>query len=190
MPDPEIEKLGPLAPLAGIWEGTRGTDVAPAVPDRAATATSPYRERIVFEPMGSVDNHEQVLQALRYRTTAWRIGGDEPFHEEVGYWLWDAERKQVLRCFLVPRGVSVIAGGTAEADARSFELAADVGSQTYGICSNRFLDQEFRTVRYELRVTLHGENRWSYEEDTQLQIKGRFEIFHHTDDNTLTRVEA
>ncbi len=44
------------------------------------------------------------------------------FHEELGYWLWDAQAKQVLRCFMVRRGVTVIAGGTAEPDARAFRL--------------------------------------------------------------------
>jgi gamma-glutamyltranspeptidase len=55
--------------------------------------------------------------------------------------LWDPKAKQVLRCFLVPRGVAVIAGGTAEPNAKSFALSADVGSETYGICSNKFLDK-------------------------------------------------
>ena len=76
-----------------------------------------------------------------------RPGGWErmiPFHEELGYWMWDAANQQVMRCFIVPRGVNVIAGGTVEADATSFELSADVGSETYGICSNKFLDEDSR----------------------------------------------
>ena len=84
--------------------------------------------------------------------------------------------------------VSVIAGGTVKADADSFEIAADVGSETYGICSNQWLDVEFKTVRYELKVTIHDDDSWSYEEDTVLQMKGRDEPFHHTDANTLRRV--
>ena len=82
---------------------------------------------------------------------------------------------------MVPRGVTVIAGGTVEPEAREFHLAAEVGSETYGICSNRFLDREFKTVRYELKVTIHDANSFSYEEDTQLQIKGQSELFHHID---------
>ena len=89
---------------------------------------------------------------------------------------------------MVPRGVTVIAGGTAEPDATSFELAAEVGSETYGICSNRFLDQEFKTLRYQLRFEKRDANTIHYWEDTVLQIKGQAEPFHHTDENTLTRV--
>ncbi len=186
MIEPQKE-LGPLAVLAGIWEGQKGDDIAPS--DDRGTEQNTFRERITFEPIGPVNNHEQQLYGLRYATVAWRIGEEAPFHEEVGYWLWDAKDKQVLRCFMVPRGVTVMAGGTAEPTARSFALSADVGSETYGICSNKFLDREFKTVRYELTVTVHDADSFSYEEDTQLRIKGQKEIFHHRDKNTLKRVK-
>jgi len=71
MPNRPDPSLGPLAPLAGVWEGAAGTDVAPS--SARATAVSRFRERIVFEPIGRVDNHEQTLFGLRYRTTAWRL---------------------------------------------------------------------------------------------------------------------
>jgi len=185
MTDEIIKNLGPLASLAGIWEGGKGDDTAPS--DDRGTETNKFRERMTFEPIGPVDNHEQKLYGLRYATTAWRLGEDSPFHEETGYWLWDVEAKQVLRCFIVPRGVTVLAGGTVEPDAKSFKLAADAGSETYGICSNKFLDKEFKTVHYELRITIHDDQSFSYEEDTQLQIKGQKDLFHHTDKNTLKR---
>lgn len=183
-----IKNLGPLAPLAGIWEGDKGDDTAPA--DDRGTEKNRFRERITFVPLGPTQNHEQILYGLRYATTAWRLGETDPFHEELGYWLWDAQAKQVLRCFLVPRGVSVIAGGTAEASARSFELSAKAGSETYGICSNRFLDREFKTVRYVLKIKILGADQWSYEEDSQLKIKGQKKIFHHVDKNILSRVST
>lgn len=181
-----LTKLGPLAALAGMWEGGKGADVAPS--DDRGTERNAYRERLTFEPFGPVNNHEQQLYGLRYATVAWRVGEEAPFHEETGYWLWDAAAKQVLRCFIVPRGVTVLAGGTVEPEATSFHLAADAGSDTYGICSNRFLDREFKTVRYELTVTVHGRDSFSYQEDTQLRMKGKPDLFHHTDANTLRRV--
>ena len=179
----DIENLGPLAALAGQWEGEKGDDVSPD--DNRGRGTNKYREHLVLEPIGRVDNHEQVLYGLRYATTAWRIGEDEPFHEEVGYWLWDAANKQVMRCFIVPRGVSVIAGGTVEPDAKSFKISARVGSDTYGICSNQFLDREFKTTEYNLEITINDDGSWSYDEDTVMQVRG--ETFHHTDANTLRR---
>jgi len=180
-----IQNLGPLAALAGTWEGAKGVDVAPG---RGGSVETAYRERLLFEPLGPVENGPQTLYGLRYATTAWPQGADDPFHEETGYWLWDAQAGQVMRCFMVPRGVTILAGGNALADARNFSMAADAGSETFGILSNPFLDQAFKTVRYELQVDVHDDGSFSYAEDTQLQIQGQDGIFHHTDANRLTRV--
>ena len=133
-----------------------------------------------FEPTGLVENHEQKLYGLRSAMTAWRIGAQDPFHEEVGYWLWDAGAKQVTRCFIVPRGVSLIAGGTVEPEATSFELVAEVGSSVYGSFSNPFLGRAFR---FERQGAVH------YQQNTALQIEGREEPFEHTDENTHDRVK-
>lgn len=181
-----IKNLGPLAALAGTWEGEKGDDIAPS--DDRGIENNKFRERMVFVPLNPVENHEQKLWGLRYSTTAWRLGETDPFHEEVGYWLWDPQEQQVLRCFIVPRGVTVIAGGTVPANARHFFLSANVGSDTYGICSNKFLDREFKTVRYELKLTFHDANTFTYEEDTQMKLKGRTDLFHHTDRNIMRRV--
>ena len=188
MNDEIIRNLGPLKSLAGIWEGEKGDDIAPSK-DRGVE-NNKFRERITFESMGPVNNHEQALFGLRYSTTAWKLGSESPFHEESGYWLWDGKEKQVLRCFIVPRGITILAGGTVEPQAKTFQLSAEAGSETYGICSNLFLDREFKTVRYELKVTVHDANSFSYEEDTQLKIKGQDDLFHHTDQNTLKKVSS
>jgi hypothetical protein len=182
-----VKNLGPLAGLVGIWEGDQGLDEAPSA-SRGTMQTS-FRERAVFEAIGPVDNHEQILFGLRYSRTATPIGEEDPFHEELGYWLWDAAEGQVMRAFLVPRGVTILAGGDAAPGDRQFSLTAEVGSETYGISSNRFLDREFKTVRYELTVTIEDDgNVFGYEEDTQLLLKARSDVFHHRDSNTLRRV--
>jgi hypothetical protein len=179
--------LGPLGPLVGIWEGEKGADVAPA--NDRGTRTSKYRERLTFHPTGRVDNHEQILYGLRYSTTAWRVDEPNPYHEESGYWMWDAARKLVMRAFAIPRGITLLAGGQAEPDARGFRIVAELGSGTWGICSNPFLDEEFRTVRYELNVEHISDGVFSYDETTVLRMKGRPQDFAHTDGNTLHRVE-
>jgi hypothetical protein len=179
-----LSRLGPLAPLAGKWEGDQGVDISPS---KQGSHETHFRERLTFEPLGPVVNGPQVLYGLRYSTVAWPLIQEQPFHEEVGYWLWDADRKQVMRCFIVPRGVVVNAGGTSEPDAKEFLMAADAGSLVYGILSNPYLDEAAKTVRYELTVTIHEPWKFSYVEDTQLQIADRPEVFHHTDQNTLTR---
>ncbi len=59
-----------------------------------------------------------------------------------------------MRCFMIPRGMAVNAGGTANADAKEFHMAAEVGSAVYGILSNPFLDEVMKTVRYEVTLTI------------------------------------
>lgn len=182
-PDEDVAaRLGPLASLVGTWEGDQGVDVAPSAGGQVETR---YRERIVFDPVGPVVNGPQVLYGLRYATTAWPVGEANPFHEEVGYWLWDSAAGLVLRCFIVPRGVTVLAGGAAAPDAREFRMQAEVGSQTFGILSSPFLDEAFKTVRYEVTVRVGDDGTFSYEEDSVLKIHGEADLFHHTDRNTL-----
>ena len=184
----EMSQLGPLLPLVGHWEGIKGEDKAPD-DDKKSVETNLYREKMRFEYIGQVDNHEQSLFGLRYHTMAWRLGVEDSFHEDTGYLLWDTKAGQVLKCFVVPRGISVIAGGKCEPGAKTIQIAAAVGSDTYGICSNQFLDREFKTVRYELKIQFLGENSFSYESDSVLKLKGQEKLFHHTDRNTLKRAE-
>ena len=92
-------------------------------------------------------------------------------------------------CATVLRGNSFIAGGTVELDAKEFDLDADVGSETYGICSNKFLNEEFKTVPFEMKIIIHSNESFSYDQDTQLQIKGNPNLFQHTDKNTRSRVK-
>ena len=179
-----LAHLGPLGALVGIWEGNEGVDIAPA---KGGSKETHFRERITFEPIGPAVNGPQTLYGLRYSTVAWPLIQEQPFHEEVGYWLWDAERKQVMRCFIVPRGVVVNAGGTSEPDAKEFSMTAEVWSGVYGILSNPFLEENMKIVRYELTVTIHEPWKFSYKEDTQLQIAHHPDLFHHTDNNTLKR---
>ncbi|HCG73884.1 MAG TPA: FABP family protein, partial [Nitrospina sp.] len=49
---------------------------------------------------------------------------------------------------------------------------------------NKFLNEEFKTVRFEMKITIHSNDSFSYDQDTQLQIKGNPNLFHHTDKNT------
>lgn len=179
-------ELGPLRALVGIWEGDQGIDVAFSNV-KGEIVETPFRERTTFSPFGPVENGRQVLYGLDYRTAAWRRDEENPFHTEVGYWLWDAADGQVMRCFMIPRGTTVLAGGDAEPDTRLLSMQAHVGSATYGVLSNRFLDEFARTTDYEVTVRL-GDGTFSYEETTTI-VHGRLtDVLNHTDRNTLHRV--
>ena len=92
-------------------------------------------------------------------------------------------------CATVLRGNSFIARETVEPDAKEFDLTADVASETYGICSNKFLNEEFKTVRFEMKITIRSNDSFSYDQDTQLRIKGNPNLFYYTVKNTRSRVK-
>lgn len=178
---------GPLARLAGSWEGGDGIDVAYSN-ELGEIGETPYRERTELKPFGPVVNGKQMLYGLDYRMAAWRADEDNPFHTEVGYWLWDAATRQAMRCFMIPRGTLVLAGGTADPHVTGFTLTAEAGSATYGILSNQFLHTAARTVRYELHLAIESDDSFSYDETSSIEHGLVAEILQHTDRNTLHRV--
>lgn len=178
---------GPLDPLIGIWEGDRGVDTAYSH-HQGKIVRTPYRERVTFHPFGPVINGRQQLFGLDYRTAMWRHREEVPFHAEVGYWLWDPESGEVLRAFVVPRGISVLAGGTAAADDRRFSLEACRDHTSYAIGENRYLFERASSLSYRATITAHDDGTWSYHSSTRLKMRQLAEAFDHTDRNTLRRV--
>ena len=186
--DPDtIAHLGPLRPLAGTWEGTVGADEHPVAGGVEADAFVEHHEALPIDPQ---TNGPQLFYGLRYHTHIVKPGETETFHDQVGYWLWEPAANTVTLTLGIPRGQVLLAGGPAEPDATDFELTAAVGSEVYGILSNPFLDQAFRTLDYRIRMTVHDADSWSYDEAATLQIPDRAEPSLHHDRNTLTRVGA
>ncbi|MBW8825512.1 MAG: FABP family protein [Acidobacteria bacterium] len=181
-------ELGPLEGLVGNWEGDQGLDVAYGHAVSGLLET-PYRERATFGAFGPVGNGTQQLYGLDYRMSAWRTGEDDPFHTEVGYWLWDGDAGQVVRCFMVPRGSTILAGGAAAASDRQFSMHAELGSQTYGILSNPYLHDAARTTAYRVTVTLGDDGTYAYDQETTIDHARWHEPLAHTDKNVLRRVD-
>jgi hypothetical protein len=182
-----LRNLGPLAAMAGVWEGTRGLDVHP---EAEGSKKQAFLERIELQPIDPQTNGPQLFYGLRYHTHVVKPGLVETFHDQVGYWLWEPATGNLIQTLAIPRGQIAMAFGNAGRDANRFELVATRGEDTNGICSNPFLEVAFRTVEYRIEVTTHDDGTWSYDEDTVLLIPGRAEPFHHTDRNMLTRGAA
>jgi len=184
--DPEtLANLGPLAPMAGIWEGTKGVDLHP---ESFGPLSERYRERYELQPIDPQTNGPQLYYGLRYRTFVRRLDEEKAFHDQVGYWLWEPATGSVIQTLAIPRGQVAMAGGVALPDAKRFELRAELGAGQFGILSNPFLDRAYRTLSWTIAVTTHDDGTWSYEQDTVLKIEGQDQVFHHTDRNRLTRV--
>jgi hypothetical protein len=184
--DPDtLANLGPLRPMAGIWEGTKGVDQHPVV---EGTEQNLFVEHYELHPIDRQTNGPQLFYGLRYHTHITKPDESETFHDQVGYWLWEPATGAVTLTLGIPRGQVLLASGPAAVDATDFELSATLGTEVHGILSNPFLDESFRTLSYRIHVTINGDGTWSYEEEGVLQIPGRDEPFSHTDRNTLTKI--
>jgi hypothetical protein len=185
-PDPEtLAHLGPLTAMAGIWTGADGLDVNPKAD---GPEHQPFTERYELQPIDAQTNGPQLFYGLRYHTRVLKPDDPETFHDQVGYWLWEPATGVILLTLSIPRGQVAMAVGQAAPDAKSFSLEAVRGSLTNGIVSNPFLEQAFRTERYTIKVDIHADGTWSYEQDTLLIIPGQPEAFHHTDRNRLRKI--
>lgn len=180
-----LENLGPLRPMAGVWEGKRGLDIKPKADGPRKQA---FVERIELQPIDPVTNGPQLFYGLRYLILITKPEQVKTYHEQVGYWLWEPATGTVIQTLAIPRGQIAMASGQVAPDARSFELVARREQDTYGICSNPFLEYGFKTTEYRIKVTIHGDGTWGYEEDTVMQIRGQDEPFHHMDKNLLVKV--
>ena len=178
------EAWGLLAGLIGEWQGEGGLDRAFAHAQDEVLDT-PYLEKCSMKPFGPVDNGSQHLYGLDYKSAMWRGDEENPFHTEVGYWLWDAATGEVLRGFVVPRGITVLAGAIGVApDATELTLSARPGDGTYTIGENEYLRRNASTVSYDVTITI-GAGQWGYHETTMLRMKELPELFPHVDHNTL-----
>ena len=183
------DELGPLEQFLGYWEGNVGVDVSYHNKEDE-TAETGYFEKARFTPIPIVENGQQTMHGLNYEMTAWRHGEEQldPFHDEVGYLLWEPSTSTVLRCFAVPRGLAILAGGTARPDPKSLTFIAEPGDPTFGLVQNKYLAQRARTGgKFVSEYTVHDDGTFSYTSDLQLTLAAIDQTMHHTDRNTLHR---
>jgi len=183
------DEWGPLGHLVGDWQGEGGLDTAHSH-DQGAVRETPYFEKLTFKPFGPVRNGQQSLFGLDYKTAMWREDEENPFHTEVGYWLWDGASGEIVRGFVVPRGITVLAGGRATADATSFTLSAAAGDRHYSIGENAYLAQHASTLSYAATIAINDDGTWTYDETAMLKMTEYDDPFPHTDHNTLHKVEG
>lgn len=184
-----MSELGPLEPLAGEWEGNVGVDLSYHNKEDE-TAETGYFEKAWFRPIPVVESGKQALYGLNYKMTAWRHGEEEmdPFHDEVGYILWDATDGQVMRCFAVPRGIAILAGGDAQPGDRSLTFSSEPGSPNYGLLQNKYLSQRAASGSFVSTFMFNDDGTLSYTSDLVLKLAATGAEMHHTDRNTLKKV--
>jgi hypothetical protein len=92
----------------------------------------------------------------------------------------------VLKGFIVPRGIAVLAGGIGiDADATEVVLGATLASPTYTIGENAYLGRNASSVSYDLTITVNGDGTWTYDQSTKLTMAEFPDQFFAHDKSTL-----
>lgn len=186
------QRLGPLTPLVGEWEGNVGIDLSYQNEDDVIGKTG-YFEKAWFRPIPKQENGLQSLDGLTYQSTAWRHGEEAmiPFHDEVGYLLWDKERRQVIRAVVFGRGISILAGATCEPRDKEIHFVATPGDPSYGILQNKYLLERAELKSFESSFIFNDDGTFTHSSDIVLKLAamGGKEM-HHTDINTLHKVKS
>ena len=184
------QKLGPLTPLVGEWEGNVGVDLSYRNKSDETLETG-YFEHAWFKPIPIVENGRQSMDGLNYQMTAWRHGEEamDPFHDEVGYLLWDSANGQVIRCFAVPRGLAILAGSDAGPRDKVLQFNAEPGDPCYGLSQNKYLLERAKATKFESVFTFNDDGTFSYTSDLFMKLAATGQEMHHTDRNTLHRVK-
>jgi hypothetical protein len=184
-------RLGPLTWLVGEWEGDTGTDVSYHNREDETSPTG-YFEKAWFRPIPLQENGQQRIEGLTYGMKAWRHGEEamDPFHDEVGYLLWEPSTRQVIRNVVFGRGIALMAGGEADAYDSSFSVKATPGDPNYGILQNKYLSGRAELRSFEGTFTFNEDETFTYTQTLVLKLGalGGVEM-DHTDTNTLHRVK-
>lgn len=186
------QRLGPLTPLVGEWEGNVGVDVSYHNQDDVIAETS-YFEIATFKPIPRQENGQQFLDGLSYRSVAWRHGEEamEPFHDEIGFLLWDKVNKQVIRSVVFGRGIAIQAGATAEPRDKEIHFKASVGDPCYGILQNKYLHERAELKSFDSVFKFNDDGTFTHSSEIILKLNamGGAEM-NHTDINTLHKVKS
>jgi len=177
--------FGPLAQLVGTWETMEGAgvDVAPAKigseQGAGSLAVSPFFEKMTFEAAADAQNaSDQYLVALYYKQEVFRKSDGSKFHDQRGYFIYDAKNQMVYNSFCVPRTTCVTAEGVA---GNTMTLTAPAR----GIAESSYMTENASTTGFTMSIKIE-ENKLTYSQNTMLDIYGQ--SMSHTDSSTLIRV--
>ncbi len=184
------QRLGPLTPLVGEWEGNVGVDVSYHNDDDVIGETG-YFEQAWFKPIPRQENGQQRLEGLHYGMTAWRHGEEAmiPFHDEVGFLLWDKAEGQVMRNVVFGRGIALLAGGSATPGDQTLHFEATPHDPSYGILQNKYLLRRAELTGFRSSFTFNDDGTFTYSSDLCLKLAATGGEMHHTDTNTLRLVK-
>lgn len=185
------QRLGPLTPLVGEWEGDVGVDLSYHNEDDIIGKTS-YFEKAWFKPIPIQTNGKQNLDGLKYGSTAWRHGEEsmDAFHDEIGYLLWDKLRGEVYRSVVFGRGIAIQAGAEAGPRDKVLNFKADAGHGCYGIVQNPHLLENANLISFKSTFKFNNDGTFTHSSDILMRLTALGREMHHTDVNTLHKVAS
>ncbi len=190
---PSINKVDLMKALEeyfqGVWQG-EGMDTFPTPQGPVKTAyseTMTFGELFVTVNPGGPGN-DQTLIGVHYITKLINKATKVPMHQETGYWLFDIENGIYMKAISIPRGITILAGGTFYQttinDNMIISASAQIGSNIYGICNDTFLNNVAPTTKFSSSIQMNSTTLY-YFEDSNLKIQGQ--DFNHTDEATLIK---
>ena len=185
-PDPDtLRNLGPLTPLAGIWEDS---EVSMSIRQQKAPKTT--RTSSAWSCTRSTPRPTDRSSTTACATTPASSSRTTP-KPSTTRWATGCGSRQLRRSCRRSRYPEVKWRWRSARPAptrRHSSWSRKRGSEVNGICSNPFLEYAFKTTGYRIRVTVNSDGTWLYEQDTILLVHDRPEPFHHTDHNTLRKI--
>lgn len=184
----DLIKTSPLNELIGVWKGNMGIDLAPKPKE---DENNPYYEVLTIKAVDiDIENaEEQEMTAVMYHQVVREKSNDKVSHSETGYWIWDKNEDTIMCSFSIPRGVSLLAGGSFEKTISGeikFSVSSNLEHPNWRIVQSPFLEKHAKTLSFKREINLM-ENTLSYSQETTLDIYGK--IFNHKDTNTLKKIE-
>lgn len=179
-----LEHLGPLRTMAGLYISHSGSDTR----SDGVDVTAEYRDEIVLAPTDPFTNDSQLLYGLRYLQHVRRHGEIQTLHEQVGYWMFEPATSQVTLSLATARGQVGLASGQWQPGGATFSVRAERAEGSHAFVSNKFLDSNFRTISFEMTVTLIDDDSWKYVREADVQLAGRSDHVRFRNEATLVRV--
>src|SRR3546814_16260782 len=106
--------------------------------------------------------------------TAWRHGEEamDPFHDEVGFLLWDKAHGEVMRSVVFGRGIAILAGSSARAHDKVLRFDATPGAAHLGVLQNTDLLERAEGCDFKSDFTDNDERQLSDTHNRLLNLDG------------------
>ena len=146
---------------------------------KGGPAVEAYFKTMTFEVVADATNaSDQYLTAVYYKQEVFKESTGAKFHDQRGYFIYDAKNKTVYNSFCVPRATCVVAQDNAGS---KMTLTAPAN----GVAQSSYMNKNAKTVGFTMNLEI-SDNKLSYSQVTNLEIYGK--PFGHTDSGTLIRV--